>query len=93
MEKKQEKTEKQKKQKKQKNKMAKKQKGLLALAVTLAALLLPLVCILAITIMLTRRTSSRQPPRRFGNIYLLMTSNELNNKKKYDSTEKAGHLA
>lgn len=40
MEKKQEKTEKQKKQKKQKNKMAKKQKGLLALAVILAALLL-----------------------------------------------------
>lgn len=40
MEKKQEKTEKQKKQKKEKNKMSKKQKGLLALAGILAALLL-----------------------------------------------------
>lgn len=40
MEKKQEKTEKQKKQKKQKNKISKKQKGLLALAGILAALLL-----------------------------------------------------
>lgn len=28
------------------------------------------------------RPSSRQPPRRFGNIYLLMTSNELNSKKR-----------
>lgn len=43
MEKKQEKTEKQKKQKKEKNKMSKKQKGLLALAGILAALLLAFV--------------------------------------------------